>query len=139
MLAAGFSNSPTEHTEVPAGGAASWLHRPSWVQSRCYQALARLEYGTRVPSMEVALSGEKLGTPRQRLGTLRHHVCLRTRSPEVNPGRKGVPGCEYPVCRLGRLEGLQKTHEACSARKGAGGASTAEPGIVSGRKPGWAC
>lgn len=29
---------------------------------------------------------------------------LKTRNPEVNPRRKGVTGCEYPVCRLGRLE-----------------------------------
>jgi hypothetical protein len=45
----------------------------------------------------VALSGEQLGT-------LRRRVFLKTRNPEVNPRRKGVPGCEYPVCRLGRLE-----------------------------------
>lgn len=45
----------------------------------------------------MALSGEQLGT-------LRRHVFLKTRNPEVNPRRKGVPGCEYSVCRLGRLE-----------------------------------
>lgn len=28
---------------------------------------------------------------------------LKSRNPEVNPRRKGITGCEYPVCRLGRL------------------------------------